>query len=46
MGPTAGARAFRQGIDLIMKEGKFGDRVKDYYELKAALDQWGIYGSE
>jgi len=44
MGPTAGARAFRQGIDLIMKEGKFGDWVKDYPELKAALDQWGIYG--
>jgi 2,3-diketo-5-methylthiopentyl-1-phosphate enolase len=44
MGPTAGARAFRQGIDLIMKEGKFGDSVKDYPELKASLDQWGIYG--
>jgi 2,3-diketo-5-methylthiopentyl-1-phosphate enolase len=43
-GPTAGARAFRQGIDLMMKRGGFDESVKDYPELKVALDQWGIYG--
>ncbi len=44
MGPTAGARAFRQGIDLMMERGGFDESVKDYPELKVALDQWGIYG--
>lgn len=44
MGPTAGARAFRQGIDLIMAGRGFGESLNDYTELKAALDKWGIYG--
>lgn len=44
MGPSAGARAFRQGIDLMMKRGGFDESVEDYPELKVALDQWGIYG--
>ena len=40
MGPAAGARAFRQGIDLMMKYGKLegSDMGK---ELKAAIDKWG-----
>jgi 2,3-diketo-5-methylthiopentyl-1-phosphate enolase len=46
MGPRSGARAFRQGIDLMMERGGFDESVKDYPELKVALDQWGIYGSE
>jgi len=29
-----------------MKRGGFDESVKDYPELKVALDQWGIYGSE
>ncbi len=41
---AAGARAFRQGIDLMMERGGFDESVKDYPELKVALDQWGIYG--
>jgi 2,3-diketo-5-methylthiopentyl-1-phosphate enolase len=44
MGPRSGARAFRQGIDLMMTHGKLDESVKDYPELKVALDQWGIYG--
>jgi len=44
MGPRAGARAFRQGIDLMVERGGFDESVKDYPELKVALDQWGIYG--
>jgi 2,3-diketo-5-methylthiopentyl-1-phosphate enolase len=44
MGPKAGARAFRQGIDLMVERGGFDESVKDFPELKAALDQWGIYG--
>jgi 2,3-diketo-5-methylthiopentyl-1-phosphate enolase len=44
MGPAAGARAFRQGIDLMMTHGTFDESIHDYPELKAALDQWGIDG--
>jgi 2,3-diketo-5-methylthiopentyl-1-phosphate enolase len=44
MGPSAGARAFRQGIDLMMERGRFDESVKDHPELKAALDRWGIHG--
>jgi 2,3-diketo-5-methylthiopentyl-1-phosphate enolase len=44
MGPTAGARAFRQGIDLILARGSFDDSVAGLPELKAALDHWGIHG--
>jgi len=40
MGATAGAKAFRQGIDLCMKNINFED-LKNYPELKAALDKWG-----
>jgi 2,3-diketo-5-methylthiopentyl-1-phosphate enolase len=40
-GPTAGARAFRQGIDLLLTRGAFDQSVNDFPELKAALDRWG-----
>lgn len=40
MGPAAGARAFRQGIDLMMENGKF-EEEKMEKELKAALEKWG-----
>jgi 2,3-diketo-5-methylthiopentyl-1-phosphate enolase len=42
-GPTAGARAFRQGIDLMMTHGKLDESVGEYPELKVAIDQWGIH---
>jgi ribulose 1,5-bisphosphate carboxylase large subunit-like protein len=42
MGATAGARAFRQGIDIIMKHGRFAGAESELPELKAALDLWGI----
>jgi 2,3-diketo-5-methylthiopentyl-1-phosphate enolase len=41
MGPTAGAKAFRQGIDLMMKRGQFDGAENDYPELKAAIELWG-----
>ncbi len=40
MGSAAGARAFRQGIDLMMKYGKL-DGLDMGKELKAAIEQWG-----
>jgi len=43
MGAIAGAKAFRQGIDLMMKQGKFDGAENDYPELKAAIELWGIY---
>ena len=46
MSPTAGARAFRQGIDLIMAGKGFNKSLDDYPELKASIDQWGIYEQE
>ena len=40
MGPAAGAIAFRQGIDLMMKYGKLeGEELGK--ELKAAIEVWG-----
>jgi 2,3-diketo-5-methylthiopentyl-1-phosphate enolase len=40
MGPAAGAIAFRQGIDLMMKYGKFeGEELGK--ELKVAIETWG-----
>ncbi len=41
MGPAAGARAFRQAIDLIMTRGDFNGSLEGLPELKTALDQWG-----
>jgi 2,3-diketo-5-methylthiopentyl-1-phosphate enolase len=41
MGPTAGAVAFRQGISLLVKDGKFDGSENDYPELKAAIEKWG-----
>lgn len=43
MGPAAGARAFRQGIDAICAGGSLEDAGKEYEELGAALKLWGIY---
>jgi 2,3-diketo-5-methylthiopentyl-1-phosphate enolase len=40
MGPAAGARAFRQGIDLMMKYGQIeGHQLSK--ELEVAIEKWG-----
>jgi len=50
-GPIAGARAFRQAIDISMKDLEaaledFEDYVEDhedeYPELATAMEEWGI----
>jgi len=46
MGPTAGAKAFRQAIELMMAQGGFDGAENDYPELKAAIEMWGIHGQE
>ncbi len=46
MGATAGAKAFRQGIDLVMRQGRFDGAEGDYPELKAAIELWGTRGRE
>ncbi len=43
MGPAAGARAFRQGIDAVMAGGTLKEAAQEHEELRAALDAWGIY---
>ena len=45
MGPAAGARAFRQGIDEVMNGVALKDAAgkPENKELKAAIDAWGIY---
>ncbi len=43
MGPAAGARAFRQGIDAVLEGKTLREAGKLYEELGAALDAWGIY---
>ena len=40
MGPEAGARAFRQGIELLM-QGKDFQTAEGCPELQAALEKWG-----
>ncbi|MCD6120426.1 MAG: hypothetical protein J7K04_01155 [Spirochaetales bacterium] len=40
MGPAAGAKAFRQGIELCMKNSNFKE-LENYPELQAAIDKWG-----
>ena len=42
MGATAGARAFRQGIEVMRKCG-FDGTENEYKELSAAIDLWGMY---
>ena len=43
MGPAAGARAFRQGIDAVCGGISLQEAGKQYKELNAALEAWGIY---
>ena len=43
MGPAAGARAFRQGIDAVLEGKTLREAGKEYEELGIALDLWGIY---
>lgn len=45
-GPTAGGKAFRQGIDAVMKGASLKEACKDSKnkELKSAIDAWGVYG--
>ena len=43
MGAAAGAKAFRQGIDAVCKGQTLAEAGKEYKELGAALDAWGIY---
>lgn len=46
MGPAAGARAFRQGIDAVCKGRTLEDAAQEYEELAQALALWGIYKPE
>ncbi len=43
MGPAAGARAFRQGIDAVCRGVSLAEAGKEYEELGTALRLWGIY---
>jgi 2,3-diketo-5-methylthiopentyl-1-phosphate enolase len=46
MGPVAGGKAFRQGIDAVMKGATLREACEDpkNVELKSAIDAWGVYG--
>jgi len=41
MGPTAGARAFRQAIEAVQSGSPFELAAEDFPELKSALETWG-----
>lgn len=43
MGPAAGARAFRYGIDAVRNGGTLREAAKEHEELAVALELWGIY---
>lgn len=40
MGPTAGARAFRQAIDATMKGHSLEEAAQEHQELQVALEAW------
>lgn len=42
-GPTAGARALRQAIDAVMRDEDLRVAAEKNPELKAAIDQWGMF---
>ncbi|MGI6588672.1 MAG: RuBisCO large subunit C-terminal-like domain-containing protein [Peptococcia bacterium] len=48
MGTIAGGKAFRQGIDAVMKGATLREACEDpaNKELKAAIDAWGVYGEK
>jgi 2,3-diketo-5-methylthiopentyl-1-phosphate enolase len=48
MGTVAGGKAFRQGIDAVVKGATLKEACEDpaNKELKAAIDAWGIYGEK
>ena len=46
MGPAAGGKAMRQAIEVAMQGRNLRDAAKEYKELKAAIELWGIYGED
>lgn len=46
MGPAAGAKAFRQGIDAVLKGMSLENAGMEFRELGEALKLWGIYSEE
>ncbi|MDI9480996.1 MAG: RuBisCO large subunit C-terminal-like domain-containing protein [Syntrophomonadaceae bacterium] len=46
MGPVAGAKAMRQVIDAAVKGISMVEAAKEYPELQAALDAWGLMEEE
>ena len=46
MGPVAGAKAMRQVIDAAVKGISMVAAAKEYPELQAALDAWGLMEEE
>jgi len=48
MGTVAGGKAFRQGIDAVMKGQTLREACEDpaNKELKSCIDAWGIYGEK
>ena len=46
MGPVAGARAMLQSIDAAVKGIPIVEAAKEYPELKAAVDAWGVLDEE
>jgi len=43
MGPMAGAKAFRQGIDAVMSGLSLKEAAKENEELRVAIEAWGVY---
>ncbi len=43
MGPAAGAKAFRQAIDVVMSGQSLESAKGRFKELDAAIDAWGIW---
>jgi 2,3-diketo-5-methylthiopentyl-1-phosphate enolase len=46
MGTTAGAKSCRQAIDAVMAGRSLMDAAKEFKELGAAVDAWGIPGEK
>jgi len=46
MGAAAGARAFRQAIDVVMSGQSLKEARGQFKELDAALEKWGVAGEQ
>ncbi len=46
LGTRAGAAALGQAVEAVMAGRELHEAAKEFKELHAALDAWGVYGED